>query len=102
MARQIIGPRKARKLTKPLMSTLKDVRERCKDFHPPPPEDVIFEIALSEDQNIENWKAGLILSLDGPKKRKKLAKSKKTTGTPKKPKGKAGTPARTGTKRSVR
>jgi len=104
MAIQITGPKKPRKLTKPLKSTLKSVRERCKEFFdPPPPEEVIVEMALSEDQEIENWKAGLILVLDDSlTKQKKPATSKKTATKGKKAVGKVTAPAKTKTKRSAR
>jgi hypothetical protein len=59
-------------------------------------------MALSEDQEIENWKAGLILVLDDSlTKQKKPTTSKKKTPR-KKSTGKAAAPAKTKAKRSAR
>jgi hypothetical protein len=78
VARVVVGSRKPRKLTKPLKSTLKDVRERFRQVAGEvPPEEVIHEIALSEDQDMENWKAGLILVVDEPSKSKAESEAKK-------------------------
>ena len=104
MGRKVVGPRKPRKLTKPLKTTLASVRERCeKIFHKQPPDKVLFEMALSEDQEIENWKAGLILVTDeSPTKRKKSVTSKKGTGPVRKPDCKtASTKAKTATPRTL-
>jgi hypothetical protein len=104
VARQIIGPKKPRKLTKPLKSTILSVRKRWKEiFGEIPPQDLVFEMALSEDQEIENWKAGLILVLDDTvTKKKKLPTAKKKSATRKKSKAKAAAPSKTKAKRSAR
>jgi hypothetical protein len=74
----VIGARKPRKLTKPLKSTLKGIRERFKKvFKKTLPQSVIYEVALSEDKYIENWKAGLLLVVDEPSQAKAESEAKK-------------------------
>lgn len=78
MARVVIGSRKPRKLTKPLKSTVKAVRERFKKvFKMTPPESVVHEVALHEDQYIENWKARLLVVVDRPSQAKAESVAKK-------------------------
>jgi hypothetical protein len=86
MGRKVVGLSKPRKLSKPLKSTLASVRERCEEvFHQQPPDEVVFEMALSEDQEIENWKAGLIVALDESPKERQKSSAKKVLGSARKP-----------------
>jgi hypothetical protein len=75
MAMKIIRLKQARKLRKPLKSTVKAVRDRFERSGIFPPYNVIAEIALSEDQYIEDWKASLILVLNDSASKKAVTKA---------------------------
>ena len=59
MSKHIIGPRKPRKLTIPLNSTVEAVRKRFRDIGFEASQEMINGIALSEDQYIEDWKTAV-------------------------------------------